>query len=219
MKAVILAAGRGTRMKDLVLDTPKPLLSHKGKTLIEHKLEALPEHINEVVIVVGYLGDKIKNHFGESWNDKKIHYVEQTELLGTAHSLFEAKHLLDEPFIVLMGDDLYGKEDLELLAKQDGWAILVEKSEDLRNTGKIIPNEHGNLKEIVNDSNGLIPHNLVYTGACLLNKDIFEVEMTLSPGSKEYGLPFTIETEVNKRPIKIVHGSFWKRITVPEDLE
>ena len=59
MKAVILAAGKGTRMGDLSLETPKPMLKVLGKTLLEHKLDSLPDVIDEVVITVGYLKDRI----------------------------------------------------------------------------------------------------------------------------------------------------------------
>ena len=217
MKAVILAAGKGTRMKELTLDTPKPLLHYQNKTLIEHKLEALPEHIKEVVLVIGYLGDKIKAYFGDTWKDKKIHYVEQKEMLGTAHALFETRHLLDEPFIVLMGDDLYGKEDMELLSKQDGWAILVEVSKEAQTGGKIAMDDFGNLKEIVEDKEGK-SGGLIYTGACVLTPDIFELKMSQLPNSREFGLPQTFAQAARTRPIKIHHAKFWKRITSPEDV-
>lgn len=227
MKAVILCAGKGTRMQHLTADTPKPLLIYKDKTLIEHKLIALPDHIDDVVLVVGYLGESIRSYFGDVWHGgkedaKKIHYVEQTEMLGTAHALLQAKHLLDEPFIVLMGDDLYGKEDLEILARsetQNNWAILVERSEHLQNGGKIVIDEQGNLKEIAEDKAGNIPYNFVYTGACLLTPEVFDIEMTILPGGKEHGLPQTFAKVASERPIKVKHATFWKRITTPEDLE
>lgn len=212
MKAVILCAGKGTRMQHLTLDTPKPLLMYKDRTLIEHKLSALPEHIQDVVLVVGYHGDKIRKHFGDSWKDeqgnaKKIHYVEQKEMLGTAHALVQAKHLLDEPFIVLMGDDLYGKEDLEILTKPDTqyeWSILVE---NIQEDERFMSKEDKNFK------------NFTYTGACLLTPDVFELPMVMLSGGKEYGLPQTFATAVPERAIKILKAKNWKRITAPEDLD
>lgn len=218
MKAVILAAGRGTRMKHLVEDRPKPMIEYQGKTLIEHKLEALPSHITDVVIVTGYMGNIITKHFGTTWNDKRLHYVEQTELLGTAHALHTARHLLDEPFIVLMGDDLYNKEDLELLATQPDWAILVEASQEKQSGGKIIVNEHGHLTDIVEDKDGSIPYNFVYTGACVLTPDIFDVEMTQLKNSKEFGLPQTFASVAHLRHISVHQATMWKRITSPEDV-
>jgi NDP-sugar pyrophosphorylase family protein len=216
MKAVILCAGKGTRMQHLTLDTPKPLLSYKEKTLIEHKLEILPANIDEVILVVGYLGESIRSYFGDVWHEgkddaKKIRYVEQKEMLGTAHALFEARGFLDEPFIVLMGDDLYDKEDLALLSMQKDWAILVENStttsEGSQENGRLMTEEDKDFK------------NFTYTGACLLTPDVFDLPMVMLSGGKEYGLPQTFATAVPERAIKIFKAKNWKRITAPEDLE
>ena len=68
MQAVILAAGRGVRMGALTESTPKPMLQIKGRTLLEYKLAALPEEVDEVIIVVGYLGGMIQSHFGGEYN-------------------------------------------------------------------------------------------------------------------------------------------------------
>lgn len=215
MKAVILCAGRGLRMHALTKENPKPLLLYKEKTLLEHKLEALPDTIEEVVVVIGYLGHKIKNHFGEKWVDKygkskKISYIEQTERLGTAHALFEAKYVLTEPFIVLMGDDLYKKEDLEKLVSQNNWAILVEnpkESKDFQKDGRVMTEQDTSFT------------NFLYTGACFLTPEIFKLTMVPLSGGPEYGLPQTFAKAVSNRPIIIHHATFWKRITSGEDLE
>jgi NDP-sugar pyrophosphorylase family protein len=212
MKAVILAAGHGTRMKHLTDATPKPLLLYEGKPLIEHKLEALPEKVTKVVIVVGYLGEQIKNYFGNEWNTKKIQYVEQSERLGTAHALYLAKDLLDRPFLVLMGDDIYGKDDLELLSNQEDWAILVEAASDNGENGRVMMEEETSFK------------NFLYTGACMLTPEIFKLAMIpiaheVSGAVKEFGLPQTLAQAATTRPIKIYHSIFWKRITAPEDLK
>ncbi|KKQ79283.1 MAG: hypothetical protein UT03_C0063G0001, partial [Candidatus Moranbacteria bacterium GW2011_GWD2_38_7] len=65
MQIVILAAGRGTRMKDLTDNVPKPMLQINGKPILAYKLEALPEEIDEVIFVVGYFGNQIQQYFGE----------------------------------------------------------------------------------------------------------------------------------------------------------
>src|SRR3989344_7669374 len=112
MQAVILAAGRGKRMNHLTSGTPKPLIRVAGKNLIEHKLDILPSEIDEVIIVVGYLGDQIEDDFGDFYGDKKIIYVDQGDLNGTAGALWQAKPLLGERFIVMMGDDIYGRDEI-----------------------------------------------------------------------------------------------------------
>src|ERR1700689_506521 len=109
MQTVILAAGRGTRMGALTESTPKPLLEVAGKTLLEHKLDMLPYDVDEVIIIVGYLGGEIQKRFGGTYKDKHIFYVEQEKLDGTAGALWQARSVLEGQFLVMMGDDLYAK--------------------------------------------------------------------------------------------------------------
>ncbi len=78
MQAVILAAGRGTRMGALTEHTPKPMLLVNGRPVLEYIFDSLPEEIDEVIIVVGYLGSVIQKHFGGFYKGKKILYVEQS---------------------------------------------------------------------------------------------------------------------------------------------
>ena len=77
MKAVILAAGEGVRMRPLTLRTPKPLLQVAGRPLLEHIIYALPKDINELIVVIGYLGDQIKNFLGNEYHGLKIQYIWQ----------------------------------------------------------------------------------------------------------------------------------------------
>src|SRR3989338_8673122 len=102
MQAVILAAWLGTRMGQLTKDTPKPLLKIADKTLLEHNLTALPDEIDEVVLVVGYLDDQIRNFVGKKFLGKKITYVHQEKLRGTGHALSMCKGVVRDRFLVLM---------------------------------------------------------------------------------------------------------------------
>lgn len=219
MKIVILAAGKGTRMNHLTQDIPKPLLTYQGKNLLEHKLDILPSTIHEILFVIGYLGDKIKQYFGDSYRGIPIRYIEQKETKGTAHALFQCKEFLDETFMVLMGDDLYAQDDIEKLVSLEGsWAVLAYPDVPGTKAGKIVKDEAGNLKEIYEDFEGNSPYNLLYTGACVLTPDIFNKEMTqLSNG--EFGLPQTITKFIDERPILVLETNNWVRITSPEDLK
>lgn len=219
MKIVILAAGKGTRMNELTKSTPKPLLSYRGKNLLEHKLEVLPPSITEIIFVIEYLGQQIREYFGDSYNNIPIRYVEQKEMKGTAHALWCCRDFLHEDFIVLMGDDLYVQKDIENLCALEGikWAVLTYPDAPGVKAGKIVKDDKGNLKEIYEDFEGTSPYNLIYTGACLLTPDIFTKEMTqLSNG--EYGLPQTITKFVQEREIAVLETHDWIRITSPQDL-
>ena len=94
--AVIQAGGRGTRMRTLTEDSiPKPMLLMNGKPLIEWQIENIKSFgIKEFVVIVGYLGEKIKEYLenGERWNIH-ISYIEENEPLGSAGSLFDLKKI------------------------------------------------------------------------------------------------------------------------------
>ncbi len=218
MKAVILAAGKGTRMGKLSEETPKPMLKVLGKTLLEHKLDSLPLEIHEVVITVGHLKDKIVNVIGNDYKGRKITYVEQKELLGTAHALFECKeHLKDEDkFLVMMGDDIYGREEMEECLR-NAWAINICKKDSIKDKAKTIFDDNGKIIDILEkypiDEPGFIP-----TGMYGLTPEIFNEEMVAIPGG-EFGLPQTILAAKDKRTINAVWASFWLQITAPDDLE
>ncbi len=126
MKCVILAAGRGERMMPLTADTPKPLLKVNGKPIIDYIFEVLPEEIDEVVVVVKYLGDKIKRHLRKR-KGVKITFVTGSSK-GNAQSFLKAAHLLDERFLLIYGDEIPMrtnvvnclKEDLSVLTYDEG---------------------------------------------------------------------------------------------------
>ena len=113
MKAVILAGGKGTRLRPLTYKIPKALLPINGKTLTEHLFDLFKRHgITNIFISIGYLSGHIKNHFK---NGKKfgvdIKYLEENEPLGTAGPLRLAKDNLNESFLVSNGDEL---KDIDL---------------------------------------------------------------------------------------------------------
>ena len=109
-KEVILCGGKGTRLRPITNEIPKPLIPVHGKALIEHLLDLFKKYdVKEVFLSVGYKKEKIMEHFGNG--DRfgvKIQYIDESEdsPLGTAGPLKKARHLLDETFIVTNGDEL-----------------------------------------------------------------------------------------------------------------
>jgi len=107
-KAVLLVGGKGTRLKPLTDKTPKALLEVQKKAVTEHIFDLLKKHgIRDIILCVGHLKDKIKEHFGDgSQFGINIIYIEENEPLGTAGPLKLAKKFLNDSFIVSNGDEL-----------------------------------------------------------------------------------------------------------------
>lgn len=216
MQCVILAAGRGERMRPLTDTCPKPMLSIKNKPKLAYSIETLPESITEVILIVGYLKEVIMDYFGNEYAGKKMTYVEHHVIDGTAKVLWSAKHLLTDRFLVLMGDDLYCRPDLEKLLQYD-LAVLAMDYEHTENFGVLKTDPSGRLSEILEKPHPL-EYTLVNTGAYVLKKEFFEYE-PVQISEKEYGLPQTLIQMVDKHSIEIVLGRCWMPIGDPEALE
>lgn len=222
MQAVILAAGLGTRMGQLTKTVPKALLKIQDKTILEHNLAELPDEVDEVILVVGYLGEQIRKSIGEKFLGKSIRYVSQTELKGTAHALFLCRNLLHGRFLVLMGDDLYDRKDLEKLFASDLGVLAWElRSDDLLSGYQALvkTDKDGKLVDII-ERQPAEKGALVNTGAYLLNDKLFEYELVAAgQPAGEYGLPQTFLQMVRDGAIfKVVKAEFWHKIASPVDL-
>ena len=220
MKAVILAAGRGTRMGKLSEKTPKPLLEINNKPKLAYTVEQLPDEITEVIFVVGYLGQKIKDYFGTEFANKKITYVEQIELNGTGGAVMLTKNAVGkEKFLVLMGDDLYSKNDLREMLNYDFAALSFSEVEDISKCAVLKTDQKGFLTEIIE-----APHNLnsgnANTGAYVLSPEFFDWQLVpKQEGSNEYGLPQTLTKNKGDNKVKVVSTKNWFPIGTPEALD
>lgn len=219
MQAIILSAGRGTRMGELTDAIPKPMLEVEGKTLLEHKFDSLPPVVDEVIFVVGYHKEIIQKKFGKEFQGRKITYVVQDTLDGTMGALALAKDILHDRFFILMGDDLYCRADMERMLQNKDWSLVVWKTQSMASGGKIIV-ENGFITEIKEgDHRGT--EGLMCTNLFLLDTRIFSFPMVpKSEGSEEYGLPQTVlkASQSGNIPFHAVEGVAWFQVTAPEDL-
>jgi UDP-N-acetylglucosamine diphosphorylase / glucose-1-phosphate thymidylyltransferase / UDP-N-acetylgalactosamine diphosphorylase / glucosamine-1-phosphate N-acetyltransferase / galactosamine-1-phosphate N-acetyltransferase len=174
MKAIILCAGKSTRAYPLTLTRPKAFLPIMNKELIFHLLENLDGLVEEVILVVGYMKDKIKDKVGDNFKGIKITYVNQNEQLGTGDAILCAKEYLSGKFLVLNGDNLYNKKDLKNLIKHK-YAILVKKVENPEEFG--IVNKKGNLIKSIEEKPENPKSNLANTGAYIFDDKIFNYEL------------------------------------------
>lgn len=220
MQAVILAAGKGTRMKELTAETPKPLLETAGTTLLEHKFAELPPDIDEIILVIGYQGDKIRERLGDRHGTTKLTYVVQEELNGTMGALACAKGLITGRFIVMMGDDLYARADVEAAIASPDWAMLVWPTKHMAAGGKVVTGESGTVLSI-EEGNHEGTEGLMNTNLFALDRRVFDHPMVpKADGSEEYGLPQTIlpAAAAAHVPLHAINATAWIQVTTPEDL-
>ncbi|MBI4411023.1 MAG: NDP-sugar synthase [Deltaproteobacteria bacterium] len=182
MKAMLLAAGFGTRLRPLTYRIPKPLIPVNGIPLIFYNLALLKKHgIRDVVINLHYLGQKIKNLLGTG---KKFgfHFTYSTEkkILGTGGGIKKAeKFLKNGPFLVLNGDiitDLPLEHLMKLHRRQKPYATLVViKSRLARHYGILYTNREREIVSILQQpKNGKKYDETFFTGVHLLDRRFFK---------------------------------------------
>lgn len=214
MKAVIFAAGLGSRLRPLTDEIPKPMIKIGGKPILQHTLEALPDSVSEVIMVIGYKGGVIRDHFGSS----AIRFVEQAELRGTYDALSCAQPFLDGPFLALNGDDLYAKSDLERLIAAKPFTMLAHRVA-APNPYSHLETGGGRLRRLsLNKDSMHLRERLVYVGACLLDGRFFHLEPAAAPNG-ELGLPHTLEKHLDSHPVEVIEASYWMPIGTPEELQ
>lgn len=222
MQAVMMAAGRGSRMGDLVKDRPKPMLEVAGKTLLEHKFVALPDVVDEIILVVGYLADVITNAYGDSYAGKKIRYVTQENpVAGTMDALMQAKPLLTGKFLVMNGDNIYTREDMQSVLEPE-WATAVERTDSLGYAAKVSVADDGSVLDITEASFHTGGPGLGNLNLYAFDTRLFEHPLVpKGPGASEYGLPQTAvaASKVMNISFKAVEARFWIQIKDPRDLK
>ena len=216
MQAVILAAGKGLRLRPITESVPKALVDVCGTPLIFHILNSLPSTVTEIFVVVGYLGDQIRATIGDAFDGKAVRYVTQDPLDGTGSALHLLKDELRGKFLVVNGDDLYGKDDLNRLARHD-LAVLVAPTEDTIGSTAVV-DVAGMFVEIRNDST--VAPRLRVCGAYVLDETFFDHRLaTVTVHDKtEYSLPHTIVAMAREHAIATEVATHWRPVGTHEEL-
>lgn len=177
-KALIMAGGFGSRMKELTKDMPKPMLELQKKPILEYSIELCKMHgINDIAISIHYFGHKIKEYFGNGskW-DAKISYVEEKEPLGTAGALRLHRKWLTEPFMMCNADEL---KDIDLhsmyrqhMQTKAAATIALTMVEDPSQYG-VVELEGSRIKKFVEKpKKEEAPSNLINAGLYIINPEI-----------------------------------------------
>ena len=230
MKAVILAAGKGSRLNPITSTVPKPMIPIGGKPLLEHALLNLRDiGVQEILIIVGYKEEIIKNYFGNGLSkfNIKIEYTTQLEHLGTAHAVDFAKDFVgDDDFFLMYGDLLTDpkvfKEVLEIYQKSscEGLISLIEVNNP-QEYGIISLNKEAYVEKISEKpSVDLNLGNLANAGIFIFNPLIFKaIELTELSIRNEYEFTDSMQILINqlKGKIKgyIIKNLFWSDIGLP----
>ncbi len=151
MKIVIPTAGYGTRLRPHTWSKPKPLVSVAGKAVLGHVLDMfkpLPR-IEEVIFIVGYLGEQIEQYVSQAYPDLKARYVEQKELIGQSHAIWLAREYLHGPMLMVFVDTLV-EADLSAIEDPAAEALAwVREVEDPRRFGVAEVDEEGWMRKLV----------------------------------------------------------------------
>lgn len=224
MKAMILAAGFGTRLKPVTENIPKPLIEINGKPVIAYTLDSLKKAgVSAVVINLHHLGNRIEERLGDgSAYGLDIRYSYEPEIKGTAGALLWARRMLDEPFYLINGDVL-SDIDLSLLPQllqsknADAVMVLSEAGPGEADIAHIYMDGQAYVKSLFTPSPGTAPY--VFTGIQLLQ-----------PGALRY-IPKNLDqpsTTMHMYPAMLrdgrliaghVHNGLWIDIGSPDRLE
>jgi dTDP-glucose pyrophosphorylase len=225
-KAVVLAAGRGTRMGDLTVDLPKPMLPVHGKPLLEHILERLrAAGFDKVLIVTGFRAETIENHF--AGYPMELMFVRQNELNGTAKAALLAEEFVGaDPFVLTFGDILIEPEDyrdtVRLIESPAVDGVIAVKHVDDPFQGAAVYEENGRVTEIIEKPpRGTSRTNWNSAGMYAFRPAVFE-ELRRVPLSErgEYELTSALRQMLANRKNLLIgemRGG-WSDVGRPEDL-
>ena len=186
-----------------------------GRPILEYVLNELPSAIDELVIVVGYKGEKVREHFGSSFNGRPITYVEQKEYLGTGHAVLIAKEHLPEKFMLVNSDDIGDQKSFEEGVKND-YALFVAEDKHPERFGVVETTADSMLRSIT-EKPEKPTSNLVSTGSMILQPKIFSMPMKRHSNGEHYVVDM-LAGIMKEHPIKVVRQNSWITITYPEDI-
>lgn len=151
MKVIIPVAGAGTKLRPLTYTQPKALIPVAGKRILDFIIDQLLEvGLNEFVFVVGYLGEKIKDHVDSKYPQIKADYAVQADRLGVGHAIWTTKGFIkpDEEILIVLGDTIV-KADLSEVLKSPKSTLGVRKVDDPRDFGVVEFDTKGKIVGLV----------------------------------------------------------------------
>jgi dTDP-glucose pyrophosphorylase len=227
-KAVLLAAGRGIRMRELTVELPTPMIEVRGKPVLQHIVEGLRDAgIREFFIIVGYRADAVQNFFGDGSRYKiAIQYATQVVQDGTGRVVDIARNFAENSaFILSYGDILVDPQNYKSIVDlpDDIEAIItVTRGEDVSKGGAAFLNERMELVDLREKSKpGEATSPLYNAGIYTFRPSIFEFTAILKPSPRgEYELTDAIrELAQSGKKVKALElTGEWADVRDPEIL-
>ncbi len=195
MKVVIMAGGKGTRITSVRSDVPKPMITICGKPILEYQIENLKAcGLTDIIVVIGYLGDKIKEYFGDGGKfGVSISYFEEEHPLGTAGALFKMPQLTED-FLLLCGDVVFDVDFNRFISfhkQHNAWAslvahpnghpydssLLVTEIEKPKTLGGLPEDTHRVIRWIAKEDERMFYKNRVNAGIELISPELLKETM------------------------------------------
>jgi glucose-1-phosphate thymidylyltransferase len=219
MKAVILAAGEGMRLRPLTVSEPKVMIPVANRPILEYVVDSLVKNnVREIVMVVGYRKERIMSHFEDGKKfGAKIEYVVQEKQLGNGHALHCARDRLSGEFLVLPGDNVIDQRAVgDLLRAGTVPSALVVESENPSKYG-VVTLEKGTIKSVYEKPQETIS-NIILTGMYTLSDKIFQyIDENIREG--EYGLSNAVQSSLGQQSLTPVFSDgLWIDAVYPWDL-
>ena len=195
-KAVVLAAGRGTRMREMTADLPKPMLEVRGKPVLQYIVEGLRDAgVRKFLIVVGYRAEVVENFFGDGWRFKiELEYATQVKQDGTGRVVDLAREFVGaSPFILAYGDILIDPANYKRivdLSDNVEAIVSVTRGEDVSKGGAVFVNDRMELIDLREKPKpGELTSPWYNAGLYAFRPSIFEFTAKLKPSPRgEYEL-------------------------------
>lgn len=228
MKGVILAAGKGTRLRPLTDDKPKGLVEVAGRPILDYCFEQLSDlGADGFVVVVGYCKEQIIDRYGDEFDGVPITYAHQTEQRGLADAILAVEAHVDGDFMLMLGDNIFRANLTDVVRRHQedraDAAFLVEKvpDEEAGRYGVCVTNEYGEITDIV-EKPADPPSNLVTTGFYTFTPAIFDACRLVQPSDRgEYELSDAVDLLIESgRTIDALRLDGWRiDIGYPDDRE
>jgi UDP-N-acetylglucosamine diphosphorylase / glucose-1-phosphate thymidylyltransferase / UDP-N-acetylgalactosamine diphosphorylase / glucosamine-1-phosphate N-acetyltransferase / galactosamine-1-phosphate N-acetyltransferase len=170
-------------MRPLTDTTPKPPLRICGKTIIEHNIEPIIEHFDEIFMIIRYKSECFREYFGDTYQWKKIHYIEQWEQSGTGAAILALEWHIQWEFVVVSGDDLYESPDIVRLIQSKWYATLCKRVDNPELFGIFTCDDNWKATGIIEKPTDASIGNLANIGNHKFDDQIFEIlrALPLSP--------------------------------------